>query len=282
MPYFVVKDELQGNAKIQALLRSPLNGDKDGPAAFGMWTAAGTVSQAKGSDGVVTEEDLISLILHRPSVRRWAQRLVQVGLWHVEGHGCLRCPPVAAGSFLFHDWFDNGKYKTGEAHETARRKSRELSLAQLRDAVWARDCTDDPANPKVGNCRYCGVEVIRSDRKSPRKPEIDHVDPSQANGLKNLVLSCGLCNKKKGKKSLEESGMILLPEPVRTPETSGKSNPESNQNQLIIKPESNEKSGVSTGVFVSPQAHAPTHARARALAGQGRAGESFVKETHPS
>jgi 5-methylcytosine-specific restriction endonuclease McrA len=188
---------------------------------------------------------------------------------------------VAAGSFLFHDWFDNGGYKTGAAHETARRKLRELSLAQIRDAVWARDCTDDPSNPKVGNCRYCGHEVIRSDRKSARKPELDHVDPSQANGVKNLVLSCAVCNKKKGRKSLEESGMVLLPEPVRTPETSGKSNPKSNQDQLIIKPESSEKSEASHEALVSLRAHPRTRAIARAPAGQGRAGpgELLLEET---
>lgn len=272
MPFFVIKDELQGNAKAQLLLRSPLQGNKDGPAAFGMWAAAGSVSQAKGSDGVVTEQDLMSLILHRASVRRWAKRLVDVGLWHAEGHECLRCPPVEAGSYLFHDWFDNGGYKTGEAHETARRKSRELALAQLRDAVWARDCTDDPDDPKIGNYRYCGTEVTRSDRKSPRKPELDHVDPSKADGLKNLVLCCSLCNKKKGRKSLEDSGMVLLPEPVRTPKTreisDSKSESTTSDNQLIIS----GKSADFERAQVSPRADARTHAGALAGSGAGLAG----------
>lgn len=241
MPYFVLKDELQGNAKVQSLLRSPLTGGgAAGPAAFGLWAAAGTVSQAKGSDGVVTEADLMSLILDRRSVRTWAKKLVEAGLWHQEGHGCVRCPPVAAGSFLFHDWFDNGKYKPGEVHETERRKARELGSAVLRDAVWARDCIDDPAAPKVGKCRYCGVEVLRSDRKSATRPHLDHIDPARADGLKNLALACATCNKKKSNRTLEDAGMKLLPEPTRTAEIREISNLKSERYQLIISPESNQ------------------------------------------
>jgi 5-methylcytosine-specific restriction endonuclease McrA len=225
MPYLVVKDELPSNAKVQSCLRTPLTGGGlIGPAAIGAWVAAGALSQAKGSDGVVTEADLMSMFLHRPTVRRLAAFLVEAGLWHREGHHCLRCPPVAAGSFLFHDWFDNGGYKPGVVHETQRRKNRELSSPVLRAAVWERDCIDDPAVAKVGRCRYCGHEVLLSDRKSAFRPHLDHVDPDRADGLKNLVLACATCNKRKSNRTLEDAGMILLPPPTRTAESSGKSN----------------------------------------------------------
>ncbi|WP_206109929.1 HNH endonuclease [Paenibacillus albicereus] len=52
-------------------------------------------------------------------------------------------------------------------------------------------------------CRYCGSEDELT---------ADHVIPESAGGpttLDNLVTACRTCNTKKGRKSLEESGLIL-------------------------------------------------------------------------
>lgn len=56
-------------------------------------------------------------------------------------------------------------------------------------------------------CQYCGKELEVS------KIQIDHIVPYSLGGLTeldNLVVACLGCNRKKGSKTLEESGMELL------------------------------------------------------------------------
>jgi 5-methylcytosine-specific restriction endonuclease McrA len=59
-------------------------------------------------------------------------------------------------------------------------------------------------------CQYCGK------RFSPAVLTLDHIIPKCRGGresFENLVACCGPCNRKKGNKLLEESGMTLLHKP---------------------------------------------------------------------
>ena len=59
-------------------------------------------------------------------------------------------------------------------------------------------------------CQYCGQKF------SPGVLTLDHIVPVSKGGrnsFENLVCACGPCNKKKGDKMLEESGMTLLHKP---------------------------------------------------------------------
>ena len=61
-------------------------------------------------------------------------------------------------------------------------------------------------------CQYCGK------RPGPRELNVDHVVPRSRGGRdswENLVVSCRLCNLKKGRRTPSEAGMALLRAPQR-------------------------------------------------------------------
>ncbi|MGY4543274.1 5-methylcytosine-specific restriction endonuclease McrA [Arthrobacter sp. UYNi723] len=210
--FFQIDDQFHVNQKAKTLARKALMGDIRGLAALGLWTMAGSMCQAVGTDGVSTVEDLVSITLNHAVAVELADHLVSAGLWHAHGHECDRCPAVEAGNYLYHDWFALG-YDTAAQVKITRGKRKELKDPNVIAAVWARDCTDDPANPAVGLCRYCQKEVRRQDRRSEIRPEMDHVDPRLYCGPRNIVLACLACNRKKGARTPEQAGMTLHPAP---------------------------------------------------------------------
>lgn len=212
MPFFQVGDELPTSSKVRTLVyERAAAGDLTGFTAMGLWTLAGATVQASLTDGVVSRVELIRATLDPRSADMLASLLVEAEFWHGPEHGCARCPEVAPGTFLFHDWFDM-RYDRGAQVKTTRAKRKELQDPVLVQSVWARDCTD-PQNTSIGKCRYCGETVRRQDRKSERAPEMDHVDPTVAAGASNVVLSCRTCNRKKGRRTPEEAGLTLRPAP---------------------------------------------------------------------
>lgn len=61
-------------------------------------------------------------------------------------------------------------------------------------------------------CQYCAA------RPGVRELNLDHVVPKSRGGLdtwENLVVSCRVCNLKKGRRTPEEAGMALLRKPKR-------------------------------------------------------------------
>lgn len=210
--FFQIDDQFHVNQKAKTLARKALMNDLRGLAGLGLWTMAGSMCQADPTDGVTTVEDLVSITLNHGVAVELADLLVSAGLWHAPGHDCERCPKVAAGTYLYHDWFALG-YDTAAQVKTTRGKRKELKDPVIIAAVWARDCIDDPANPAVGLCRYCQKEVRRMDRRSEIRPEMDHVDPRIYCGPRNIVLACLACNRKKGARTPEQAGMTLHPAP---------------------------------------------------------------------
>lgn len=201
MPFFQVDDQLSVSRKTQSLIEN--EGPLQGGSAIGLWTLAGSLAQAKGSDGVVTTGDLVRQYLDRAKALKAAKLLVKYRLWHAHGHDCDRCPPVAEGEYLFHDWFAMG-YTPAEKVRQNRDKRKELKNNEIIDAVWARDGE---------HCRYCRRHVKRGDRKSPNRPTLDHVYPGVARGPGNLVVACLPCNQKKGQRTPEQAGMPLVDTP---------------------------------------------------------------------
>ena len=215
MAWFQTDDQFTNNKKPRELAERALEGNLDGLAALGLWNLSGSQCQASGTDGVIKRTDAIRLVLNAEIVDHLASLLVGVRLWHGPGHDCPRCPAVADGTWLFHDWFDI-KYDRAADKAIADRKKAELKDAKILQQVWARDCTD-PAVPTIGNCRYCGIVVKRKDTRSTTgaRPFIDHVDPTVADGVRNLVLACSTCNQRKGNRTPMEAGLKLLPPPPR-------------------------------------------------------------------
>lgn len=68
-------------------------------------------------------------------------------------------------------------------------------------------------------CRYCGKTALDGVRIV-----LEHVVNGGPTSLDNCVTSCQGCNTKKGKRTLEEAGMTLIPLPAHSlPDASGKS-----------------------------------------------------------
>lgn len=136
-------------------------------------------------------------------------RLVRAGLLHPAGEACecLRgraWPPDAA--YALHHYLKMNPSKA--EHDINRRKAAELRDRELLVAVRARD---------GDACRYCGETVNGYDRRSGHGLVYDHVDPRIACGAANLVICCRGCNSRKGKRTPEAAGMVLLAVPGTDP-----------------------------------------------------------------
>ncbi|MFD6093992.1 HNH endonuclease [Oerskovia sp. NPDC060338] len=216
MPFFMVDDQLFINRKVKKLTAPVLDGDLHGLAAIGLWTLAGSSVQAALTDGLVSIHDLISKVYDITVARKLALLLEDAGLWHANGHDCPRCEPVPANHWRFHDWWALG-YDRGDVVRETRAKRKEQQDVEMVAAVWARDCID-PAKPGIARCRYCHKTVKRKDTRSDPldRPTLDHVDPTSAKGVTNLVVACGDCNRRKGKRTPTEAEMTLRPAPRTT------------------------------------------------------------------
>jgi len=93
---------------------------------------------------------------------------------------------------------------TKDETDVARAKAAELRDRELQVVIRRRD---------RDLCRYCGRRCNIADRRGAGGLVFDHVDPAVAAGADNLVVSCRGCNSRKGNRTPEASGMVLLPAP---------------------------------------------------------------------
>lgn len=191
MPYFLVDDQFQVNAKVTALVENEAD---NGLAALGLWVLAGSLSQAKLSDGEITRGDVTRLVLSKQRATRLAALLVRYGLFDDTPNG-----------WAIHDFKKTHK-QSGDGIKLERERRAELRRPEVTRAVKARD---------GDHCRYCGRKVNWPDKRGPNGATFDHVDPTMAAGASNVVVACRSCNSTKGSRSLEEAGMKLRPAPPR-------------------------------------------------------------------
>lgn len=115
MPFFPVDDDFTFHRKARAA----------GNAAIGLWTRAGAYCMKQATDGVVLRAELDGM-----GKLSEARKLVEVALWHAPGHDCDRCPQPPKGGWLFHDWHDIGRYKSGEQLKAERVAAKERMRAK--------------------------------------------------------------------------------------------------------------------------------------------------------
>lgn len=202
MPWFKGDDKAYANPKLRAVAA------KTKTAGFGILFCWFYAAQ-QGTDGWlpqwVVENEFTPAELRAVTTVKANGR---AALLHKRGDEC----PCLTGSqwtdemggYWLHDWLKHNPSKA--ENNVHRAKSRELGDKDLRALVMLRD----------GNaCRYCGIVVPWSDRKSPRMLTIDHVNPTLAAGAGNLVVACMQCNSsKKDATTPEAAGLTLLPPPV--------------------------------------------------------------------
>lgn len=76
---------------------------------------------------------------------------------------------------------------------------------------WPRGSVGDVFARDGFFCRYCACPVSSD-------PTIDHIQPRKYGGLHgvdNLVVACRSCNSRKGARTPEQAGMLLLPVPLQ-------------------------------------------------------------------
>ena len=147
--------------------------------------------------GVFKNERMVRVVLNRRS--RWLKYLVE--------HGDVIAQ--ADGTFYLDGWeeWQEGNWMVGERMARIRAKRRESGDAKsagavrtanwrLRNAVFERDDY---------TCRYCGNKEY--DRQWLI---LEHIEPKGPASLENLVTACRPCNSRKGGRTPEEAGMVLL------------------------------------------------------------------------
>jgi 5-methylcytosine-specific restriction endonuclease McrA len=124
-----------------------------------------------------------------------ARKLVDVGLWET----------VEGGYLDLHYLIRNQAASKVKARRAGDARRQALGRdPELRRAIRERD---------RDLCRYCGIKVRWTDRKSVAGGTYDHVDPSGDNIAANVVVACRGCNSSKGCRTPEEAGMPLRPAP---------------------------------------------------------------------
>jgi hypothetical protein len=142
-------------------------------------------------------------------------RLVAVGLWE-----------EAPSGWRVHDYL---AHQPSAAVVKAAQASNARRQALFRDGDLKAAIRDRDRD----RCRYCGVAVAWSDRRSGAGGTYDHVDPAGGNAFANLVVACRACNAAKRERTPAAAGMPLLPPPSgpRSPTGSdGPVEPDRNQN----------------------------------------------------
>lgn len=94
-----------------------------------------------------------------------------------------------------------------------------LHLRLKAEIEWERQQKADAADLKIAvpvrlrdgdQCRYCRAWVDFRLRKGKHRGTYDHIDPADR---ATFVVCCGDCNSRKGKRTPEQAGMVLLPPP---------------------------------------------------------------------
>lgn len=124
-----------------------------GLEAMGLWVVTGSVCGQQLTDGIIPGWYVASW----PDGDVLAKRLVEVDLWHAPGHSCDVCPQPAAGSWVFHDWFQRNpsrveilkkradRQRAGQAGGQASASAR----AQAKASAGARPNAQAVARPEV-------------------------------------------------------------------------------------------------------------------------------------
>jgi 5-methylcytosine-specific restriction endonuclease McrA len=213
MPWVRLDDRLAMSVKVRGLADPGVTGDRakdQRNAALGHLMQLLTWVGGERTDGFVTA-DIVELFGTAASTARLlrARFDMQPLLHQRDKNGKPPSCPCLDGrawrddfEYLLHDYLDRNPSRA--ENDVDRAKKRELRSKPLKQAVRDRDWDI---------CRYCGLSCSHSDRTSDAGLTFDHVDPEIADGINNLVVACRGCNRKKGKATPAQAGLVLRPAP---------------------------------------------------------------------
>ena len=164
-----------------------------GPQAAWVWFCGICYCREHLTDGVIPAY-ILSALTPGVNSKKYAAKLVEVGLWHRRDDG----------SYEIHDFLDwNPSRSDIEASKEwdRRRKGLYADPALIKE-IRERD---------QDQCRYCAVPVNWRDRRGPTGGQFDYVTPRGPNTRENIVVSCRRCNLRKNDRTPAEAGMSLRP-----------------------------------------------------------------------
>jgi 5-methylcytosine-specific restriction endonuclease McrA len=127
-------------------------------------------------------------------IAAWSVLLVDMDRLVIHECGCAHIPTLSKHQVI------GGRKSEGEYRRHIDRHPNEQRRESIRQRVLERDRF---------SCRYCGSQP------EPDRLVAEHIINGGPTTMENLVTACRGCNTRKGKRSVEEAGMTLLPEPVQ-------------------------------------------------------------------
>lgn len=162
-----------------------------GDKAFRLWVWGLSYCQQHLTDGLVVAAEIPSRL------REARNHLLTVTLWERHQNG---------KDYQIHDYLD---WNDPKSTVIEKRNLARVRMALVRDPIMRNALRERDRDM----CRYCGLRVNWSDRKSRHGATYDHVTPGAGETYENLVIACRGCNSKKNRRTPEQAGMRLLPEP---------------------------------------------------------------------
>lgn len=129
------------------------------------------------TDGIIPQA-VVARLSDRKQPAKLAAKLTSVGLWHVTGHNCDRCPQPDVGTYAIHDYLEHQP-----SAEIVMRRVRPAIPADIRTLVFERD---------EHTCVECGATEDLT---------LDHIYPWSLGGPdtpENLRVLRRPCNSRKG------------------------------------------------------------------------------------
>lgn len=162
-------------------------------AAIGLWTLALSHAARYQTDGFIDARVMDGL------ARRGGRRRRHL----IDELVGARLVDQDEGGYWFHDFlqYNPSREQIARTRQIDSRKKALRRNRGLRDAIRYRD---------QDRCRYCGVAVDWSDRRSSCGGTYDHIDPEGDNSPDNIVVACRGCNIRKQDRTPEAAGMPLV------------------------------------------------------------------------
>ena len=169
---------------------------KAGPLCIAMQVAGLCYCNHYLTDGFIPESSVSNLLnienARDSEYKTIVSKLVACEMWE----------PVEGG-YQIHDFLDYQPSKEQVLEER--------SITQTRKALHENPFLIHKIKERdKDHCRYCGNIVSWQDKRGASGATYDHVIPDGGNTLENVVVSCRSCNSKKGKRTPEQAGMVLL------------------------------------------------------------------------
>lgn len=127
MSWFKIDDGFHCHPKVLAA----------GTAAVGLYVRCGSWAAQQASDGIVPKQ-----VARMYGTARMIRALIDVGLWHENGHGCESCPQLDANSYAIHQFLERNPSRVAIELERQAKTERQQRWRDAKRKSQANDGGD--------------------------------------------------------------------------------------------------------------------------------------------